>query len=415
MALYFHEGLPGAGKSYEAVVYHILPALREGRQVITNIRGINYEKLAELSGEPLEYIQLLLLYVEPAEQDGQAADIEKVKDAFANDTPDNAMIVWDEIQDYFPSGNYKLPLHQQKFWTEHRHRGLDIIIMGQDRDDVHKIIRSRIEAITYFLKLKAVGRPDSYKWEHYEKQSKGRFVKIGAGVRHYESRYFGTYASHRREGVRSKVYTTGRTNVLKNTKLLSLGVPAVFVVGFYAVYYLWGFFHQEPELQVVEPPQVGRQYRVAGSEPAEPESVKTPVVDVDEIEPEPIDYFDRIAQAYLIRASGILTSDIEGRELMGYIEFLDSNYRKKEVFQVSEVVAFGWNVTATGYGLLIEKQGVKYVARPWPLDIAGRVDERTRASLDHSSVSEAQSYGETDRRVSIPVTVVPDSTRMPWH
>src|SRR5690606_9456961 len=218
MALYFHEGLPGAGKSYEAVVYHILPALKSGRQVITNIRGINAEKLAELTDEPLEYIQLLLLYIEPAEQDGEASDIEKVKDCFANETPDNAMIVWDEIQDYFPSGNYKLPIHQQKFWTEHRHRGLDIIIMGQDRDDVHKIIRSRIEAITYFLKLKAVGKPDNYKWEHYEKQSKGKFVKIGAGVRHYEERYFGTYASHRREGIRSKVYTTGRTNVLANTK-----------------------------------------------------------------------------------------------------------------------------------------------------------------------------------------------------
>lgn len=31
------EGTPGAGKSYEAVVYHILPALKAGRKVITNL------------------------------------------------------------------------------------------------------------------------------------------------------------------------------------------------------------------------------------------------------------------------------------------------------------------------------------------------------------------------------------------
>ena len=30
-------GPPGAGKSYEAVVFHILPALLEGRKVITNL------------------------------------------------------------------------------------------------------------------------------------------------------------------------------------------------------------------------------------------------------------------------------------------------------------------------------------------------------------------------------------------
>lgn len=420
MALYFHEGLPGAGKSYEAVVYHILPALKAGRQVITNIRGVNAEKLAELLGEPLEYIQILLIYIEPAEQDGEASDIEKVKDAFANETPDNAMIVWDEIQDYFPSGNYKLPIHQQKFWTEHRHRGLDIIIMGQDRDDVHKIIRSRIEAITYFLKLKAVGQPDKYKWEHYEKQSKGKFVKIGAGVRNYESKYFGSYASHRREGIRSKVYTTDRTNVLTNTKALSLGVPAAFVAGVFAIYHLWGFFHPEPvettsPMAVSSTPTAGRQYPIAGASPPASEPQQSAADGQDQDKPEPIDYLDRLAQQHLIRASAVLTSDTPGRELMGFVEILDSNYRKKELFRIDEIQALGWDVTSTGYGLLLEKEGVKYVARPWPLDIVGRVDERTRNSLDHSHASAARGYGETPRREQTPVIIVPDSTRRPWH
>lgn len=31
------EGVPGSGKSYEAVVYHVLPALQSGRKVITNL------------------------------------------------------------------------------------------------------------------------------------------------------------------------------------------------------------------------------------------------------------------------------------------------------------------------------------------------------------------------------------------
>ena len=35
--LYAMIGRPGGGKSYEAVVYHVLPALRKGRKVITNL------------------------------------------------------------------------------------------------------------------------------------------------------------------------------------------------------------------------------------------------------------------------------------------------------------------------------------------------------------------------------------------
>lgn len=391
MAIHFHEGLPGAGKSYEACVFHILPALKAGRQVVTNIRGINWEKFAELLDEPVEYVRMLLIYVEPAEQDGAAGDIERVKNEFADKTPDNAMIVWDEIQDYFPSGNYKLPLNQQKFWTEHRHRGLEIVIMGQDRDDVHKIIRSRIEDIIYFLKLQAVGRPNQYKWEQWQKQAKGKFVKIGSGVRSYDSNYFGLYSSHRRETVKGSVYQTERTNVLKNSKLLSLGVPFVFVGAIYAVYHLYGFFtgtggavaSTQPSSAVTvqrvepssgptnpEPPSMQATAPVASSADQEPEAL-----------PPPIDYLDKMAQQYQIRATAIMDSDKPGRELMGEIELLDSSYHIKERFRLSEIQALGWTVTRTGYGLLLEKQSVAYVARSWPIDIRGRVDRRTVDSL----------------------------------
>lgn len=406
MAIHFHEGLPGAGKSYEACVYHILPALQAGRQVVTNIRGINWDKFAELLGEPVDYLRMLLLYIEPAEQDGDAGDIERVKNEFADRTPDNAMIVWDEVQDYFPSGNYKLPLNQQKFWTEHRHRGLEIVIMGQDRDDVHKIIRSRIEDIVYFLKLTAVGRPNQYKWEQLQKQAKGRFVKIGSGVRSYESKYFGLYASHRREGVKASVYQTERTNVLKNSRLLSLGVPVAFVGAFYAVYHLYQFF-QPPSAAPASAVVVQRSTLPAEfsnppppADMLKPAPAAAPVVANDP--PPPIDYLDRLAQQYQIRLTALIESERPGRELMGQIELLDSTYHVKERMSVEDVRALGWVVTRTGYGLLLEKQGVAHVARPWPIDIRGRVDNRTVQSLGGraSDVSRASEQASPGLRVS---------------
>ena len=41
------EGIPGSGKSYEAVVFHVLPALKKGRKVITNL-PLNIETFAKL-------------------------------------------------------------------------------------------------------------------------------------------------------------------------------------------------------------------------------------------------------------------------------------------------------------------------------------------------------------------------------
>jgi len=391
MAIHFHEGLPGAGKSYEACVFHILPTLKAGRQVVTNIRGINWEKFAELLEEPIEYIQMLLIYIEPAEQDGEAGDIERVKNEFADKTPDNAMIVWDEIQDYFPSGNYKLPLNQQKFWTEHRHRGLEIVIMGQDRDDVHKIIRSRIEDIIYFLKLQAVGRPNQYKWEQLQKQAKGKFVKIGSGVRSYDSKYFGLYSSHRRESVKGGVYQTSRTNVLKNSKLLSLGVPVAFLGAIYAVVHLYGFFTgtggavAKPATAVTVERPVNTAAGLINPEPPSMTASGTvtsrTVEHSDAEQSPPIDYLDNLAQKHLVRATAIIDSKKKGKELMGEVELLDSSYHVKERFSVAEIRALGWTVTRTGYGLLLEKQGVAYVARTWPIELRARVDRRTVDSL----------------------------------
>ena len=57
----FHEGLPGSGKSYEACVMHIIPALKAGRDVLTNINGINHKKFAELTGIPLPIVQKQLI------------------------------------------------------------------------------------------------------------------------------------------------------------------------------------------------------------------------------------------------------------------------------------------------------------------------------------------------------------------
>lgn len=51
------EGVPGSGKSYEAVVYHVLPALKMGRKVITNL-PLKLDQFAAIDPGYLDLIEL---------------------------------------------------------------------------------------------------------------------------------------------------------------------------------------------------------------------------------------------------------------------------------------------------------------------------------------------------------------------
>ena len=234
MAIHFHEGLPGAGKSYEACAMHILPALRHGRPVVTNMEGVNHKQFAEMAGLTIDQCKDLLIQEAP-----EAG--EPTREFFMRASIKDCLIVWDEIQDTFPAGRDKVPVEWSKFIASHRHEGQDIILMGQDQTDVHKIWRNRIESIVYFTKLTAVGKPNGYKWEKFQKQGK-KFVKTASGTRNYKSEFFGLYQSHTQGTNNTDVYQDKRTNVFKQGIGFTVMLPAFLLVLGWAVYYLIGFF-----------------------------------------------------------------------------------------------------------------------------------------------------------------------------
>lgn len=47
MAISAYIGIPGSGKSYEAVYNVIIPAFTSGRRVVTNIYGLQKDKITE--------------------------------------------------------------------------------------------------------------------------------------------------------------------------------------------------------------------------------------------------------------------------------------------------------------------------------------------------------------------------------
>ncbi|SMC29980.1 Zonular occludens toxin (Zot) [Andreprevotia lacus DSM 23236] len=229
--LIFHEGLPGAGKSYEAMVKQIIPALQKGRAVFTNIRGVNHQKIAEVTAIDIELVEALIKCVSPE-------DTKTLLEIAENDS----LVVIDEVQNHWPSKSGNMNPKEQEWVTEHRHLGIDVVLLGQDRRDVHPIWRRRIDQLFEFRKLDALGATKRYAWICSKAVKSEEFQQISKGVGKYDEKYFGTYASHREETTNTETHADDRGNIFKRS-LVRVGGPLVLAAVGLAIFFLWSFFH----------------------------------------------------------------------------------------------------------------------------------------------------------------------------
>lgn len=399
-----HEGLPRSGKSYEACAYQILPALKEGRRVVTNIDGVNHKQFSELSGIPLSWVEKNLICVYDKD-----LDIQKAR--FLKESGKDALIVIDEIQNLFPTERNKLSEDWSYYVTEHGHNGLDIIVMTQDRRDMHSIWRRRIQRVFTFNKLAAIGKENSYRWECFEATRPEKYKLVTQGSKPYEKEYFGLYKSHTDSTANKGNFADKRANVLNN-KNLRYGLVATVVALYFAVTYLVGFFSSPAEADTAEvsddllrsvpaPLPIASPDRVQSQAALEPKSVGQ----AQSEEKPPIDIFDKLARSNRVRLSGYVQSfvgdgsDLEPAKRLGFIDVMDSNFRLKDRFTIEGIVDLGWQVTSHSYGLRLLKQGKEYIATPWPIEPFGRVSDATRERLgpERFSASAKQSVNRAQR------------------
>lgn len=372
----FHEGLPRSGKSYEAVVKHILPSIKNGRSVYSNINGLfdGAEKIASLIGmSPNEVASHIITL-----SDEDVYNLQNV-------VPKDALIAIDEIQNYYPSGREKIPKETIKYIAEHAQHGHDIILMGQSFADVAPIWRRRTQRKIMFSKRTGIGRPDEYTWTAYEATAPEQFSKISSGGGKYDKKYFGTYKSHQ-TGTKntSFAYEDDRTNVFKQKGFL-WGIPLALIAVFFAISYLYDFFN-EPSFagaQVEKTPEPKPKPKEPAPQPVKKSNQETPVVaDVQApVVKEPLDYLDSIAQKYRLRLSAAIYDEHDVL-FSAYIDAYDATDHLKERFFLADVQSLGWQVEHKQYGLLITKDDVSHVVRPFPLgDLYGRVNSNLARSL----------------------------------
>lgn len=352
----FHEGLPGSGKSYEAAKNQIIPALMKGRMVFAYIEGLNHEKFAEVTGLPLPVINKLLHQLTKE----QVSDVQ-------NHVSHDSLVLLDELQDFFPAGKSTLDPGITEFVTQHRHRGIDIVCMGQDHRDCHMLWKRRIDTLITFVKRDAVGMPDFYTWTTHKQQA-GKFVKLRSGKGEYDKKYFGLYASHVSGVASIDAHKDDRTNVFKSS-IFTTWLPLFFLVLAYAIYYLYGFFHSPAPVKKVEPVPVDtrpvnvppqKQEPQPKSEPQKPPEPKK--------QPQVNEYLDKYLTDYRPRLVGLIESK-QKNKMVAQIEFLDSAGRAYERLNIPQIVAFGYVVERKPYGLLLKRGDKQYPVTAFPVDI----------------------------------------------
>lgn len=208
-------GPPGGGKSYEATVFHVLPALARGRKVITNL-PLDLDRLRQLDHSYPDLVQFVenrrgivpsnagsvlsrfvRQPVEPQEGIIRAfSTMEDYADPWRH--PDNGagpLYVVDECHLAMPRAGTLIEV--EEWYSLHRHESADVLLITQSYGKVSKSIIDLIQVCYRVKKATAFGSPTRY----IRKVVDGvRGEVVNTSVRKYEKRYFGLYKSHTRGG-----------------------------------------------------------------------------------------------------------------------------------------------------------------------------------------------------------------------
>lgn len=169
MALNLYTGDTGSGKSYSVVATVIIPALKKGRHVVTNI-PLEVDLLTQVFGGTISQLPL------------DALDDPDLPDLF----PPGCVAVVDECWNRWPSGQRltKAPKGDQHWLKEHRHRvdamgnSMQVVLCTQNPSDLAKWVRDLIAHTFWMTKLEELGMDDKCSVRIFKKCPTGEADKI---------------------------------------------------------------------------------------------------------------------------------------------------------------------------------------------------------------------------------------------
>lgn len=372
----FHEGMPGSGKSYAAMRDHIIPALQKGRTVYARMNGLDREKIADVAGLDLATVEQLLLDV--AEE--RVLELCRVVEGDWQLPPD-CLLVIDELQNFYPQKRAPLDAETTKFIAEHRHRGMDLLIMGQLLKDCHRTWVNRTNRKVQFLNRDVVGKSNEYRWRIFNGQPDSRgqvvFNEVTGGNLPYDPKLFGTYKSFQDETANIERLADDRANVFKSKAfrvyLPAFGLLSLVGLGFTIWLFSGGLTAKKESARPVpvavrtEIEETGKPKQViVDGEVVKPVKVAVPPPAARVGEDDWPDILTQYAKENRIRLAGALRSASGTRIL---IEFRDKSNQIVEQFTTSQLKQLGWSVMVADDLTMVSlaRLGQRYLATAWPI------------------------------------------------
>lgn len=402
--LIFHEGLPGSGKSYEAVIERIVPALKKGRAVQAYIEGLDVDKLAELAGRPREEVAQLVTVWTRAQLQTRDENLKLQADHLPELALDNSLIVLDEAQNFW-GNREKLGPAITQFITEHRHRGIDLVLMGQDLRDVHAVWRRRVEVKAAMLKLTAFGTSKRYSVTTFRHLGGDQWTRVGLQLRKYDPRAFGAYASHVAEDTNTADYQDARSSIW-SSKALRYGVPLAVVAALVGLWHVVAFFSGDTGFArapgaasspaasgapVVQRPTLqGGQAQAGPRAPAPAAPAAPPPRSLTPQERR----FTELSAEYRIRLAGLVES---ADRVAGVVEWIDGGSRVVERLTLDTLRDLGVAIVRGPGTVTLALGQWSDLATMWPLESPGAVSqnglERIRGAQPQVAPAPAVSLG----------------------
>jgi len=194
MSVLAYTGLPGSGKSYAVVEHQILPALKAGRRVVTNI-PLNLDAIRQIlpDAEVVEF---------PTEQ------IKGEPDRIFDYVTPGCVFILDEVWRLFPSGlrSNKVPEPFKSLLAEHRHmvdaagNSTQIVLVTQDLAQISAFARQLVETTFRSVKMTVIGADRRFRVDVFQGPVSGPNPPLQSRIREvygtYKPEVYKLYKSH---------------------------------------------------------------------------------------------------------------------------------------------------------------------------------------------------------------------------
>lgn len=290
MPITAYTGLMGSGKSYEVVENVILPALLEGRRVVTNVANLQQEEIRAYLVDKFDAVEAEIgEIVQLTNDDIDRTDLWPIEVKEGETAPESVVkggdvIVIDECWRWWAAG-LKFDQRHMTFFRMHRHFVhpvtsvcCEVVLVVQDIADLDRKLKVVVETTYRMTKHKALGMSNKYRVDIFVSYKTNR-EPMRVIQRQYNPDVFALYRSYSQgKGGGKEVDADGRANIFRNP-LFTVVMPLMTLVAVVGAWKVYSFTHPDkPEKAAVE------KDKAPGSAPAAapPVSHAKPAVDVSD-------------------------------------------------------------------------------------------------------------------------------------